>query len=132
MGIKPTVRYMLLCEDVLLLPDNLNRIHVIGLISNIRSTDEPPYPLLFEELCVYVALTEGRGSGVGRVVVIFEDTETPIFRTRDREVAFGDDPLAVHGVLFRIGDCHFPQAGLYSVQFWFDNEILCQCPLLLR
>lgn len=132
MEIKPLVRYMLLCDDWFVDPDHRSRVHIVGLISNIRSLEEPPYPFLFREFCVYLALTEGRGQGTGRIVCVFEDSGQPIFQTRPRLISFGSDPLAVIGVPYRISDCRFPEAGLYTVQFWFDDEKLAECPLRLR
>jgi len=61
MPVTPIVRYMLLCDDWKLDPANNRRVIIIGLISNIHALDQPPYPLLYRELCVFLALTEGRG-----------------------------------------------------------------------
>jgi hypothetical protein len=69
MAITPVVRYTLLCEDLRLDPQNSRRVTIIGLVSNIRSLDEPPYPLTYRELCVFLALTEeGRGAPVAHEV----------------------------------------------------------------
>src|SRR5207302_9747394 len=72
MAIKPVVRYMLLCDDWHLDPDNNRRVTVVGLISNIHALDDPPYPLLYPELCVFLALTEGRGEGEGKIICVYE------------------------------------------------------------
>ena len=48
MAIKPVVRYMLLCDDWQLDSENNRRITVYGLMTNVHSIDEPPYPLLLE------------------------------------------------------------------------------------
>jgi hypothetical protein len=66
MAVAPIVRYMLLCEDWKAGPNNPSRVTIIGLIGNIRALDQPPYPLLYPELCVFLALTEGRGKGRGK------------------------------------------------------------------
>ena len=44
MAIKPVVRYMLLCDDWELDTTNEHRINIFGLISTIRSVEEPPSP----------------------------------------------------------------------------------------
>jgi hypothetical protein len=132
MAIKPIVRYMILCEDWRTDPDNNHRVTIIGLISNIRALDQPPYPLLYRELCVFLALTEGRGQGEGQIVCVFEDTGKKIFETNKRSIPFGPDPLEVLGVPFRIRNCLFPQAALYSVQFWFDGDLVEERPLRMR
>ena len=55
MPINPIARYMILCDDWMLDPANIARVHIIGLISNIRPLDDPPYPLLVPELGVFLA-----------------------------------------------------------------------------
>jgi len=132
MAIKPVVRYMLLCDDWRPDPTNNRRITITGLISNIHALDDPPYPLVYEELCVFLALTEGHGQGRGKIVCVYEETDQKVFETRPRPIAFGTDPLEIIGVPFRIRDCTFPRAGIYSMQFWFEGEMVEECPLRLR
>ncbi len=132
MAQHPVVRYIILCEDWGPDPKNPRRVSIHGLLSNIRSLDEPPYPLLYRELCVFVAVTEGRGTGTAQIVCVFEETGLKIFETPTRQVNFGPDPLEVVGLPFRIRNCRFPHAGMYSIQFWYNGKTLAQCPLLLR
>ena len=132
MAIQPVVRYMLLCEDWYCDPENGRRVHIAGLISNITALDELPFPLRYEELCVFLALTEGYGQGKGKIVCVFEETDTRVFETNLRSIPFGPDPLEVIGVPFRIRDCIFPQAGMYTVQFWYEGELIEQRPLRVR
>jgi hypothetical protein len=132
MTIKPIVRYMLLCDDWRLESPNNRRVTVIGLIWNIHSIEDPPYPLSYREFCVFLALTDGRGQGEGRIVCVFEDTGETVFETRNRPIPFGPDPLEVVGVPFRIRDCSFPRPGRYSVQFWYDGVMVEERPLSLR
>jgi hypothetical protein len=130
--VKPVVRYMILCEDWGTDPQNARRVSIYGLMSNIRSRGQPPYPLLYEELCVFLALTEGRGTGTAKIICIFEETDQKVFETPQRQVAFGADPLEVVGLPFRIRDCGFPRPGRYSIQFWYNGEKVAERPLLLR
>ena len=44
---KPIVRYMILCEDAGTDPRNARRANIYGLLSNIRSLENPPYPLRY-------------------------------------------------------------------------------------
>jgi hypothetical protein len=132
MAVMPVVRYMLLCDDWQLDPQNHRRVTIIGLISNIHALEDPPYPLLCREICVFLALTEGRGQGEGKIVCVVEGSGQKIFETRARQIAFGPDPLEVVGVPFRIRDCSFPHAGLYSVQFWYDGELVGERTIRMR
>jgi hypothetical protein len=132
MAVAPIVRYMLLCDDWRLDGPNNRRVTIVGLIWNIHSLEDPPYPLVYRELCVFLALTEGRGQGEGHIACVREDTGQKIFETRKRQIPFPSDPLEVVGVPFRIRDCSFPEAGRYSVQFWYDGVMLEERPLRLR
>jgi hypothetical protein len=129
---NPIVRYMIVCEDWGTDPANTNRINVYGLLSNVYSHEDPPYPLLVEELCVLVLLTETRGSGEAQIICVREETGQRTFATSPRPCAFSNDPLAIIGVPFRIRDCTFPAPGVYLIQFWYNDEMLEQRPLRLR
>lgn len=130
--LQPTVRYIILCENVQADPRHPRRVTLVGLISAIRSLEQPPYPLLYPEICVFLQLTECRGLAQGRVELQHADSGEVVFRSRTRSVPFGSDPLEVIGVTFRIRNCLFQQPGLYWVQFWYNEQLLAQQPLLLR
>lgn len=130
--VHPTVRYLIVCEDVQTDPDNPRRVTLVGLISAIRSMEPTPFPLLYREICVFLQLTECRGSGDGRLEIHHPDTSQVVFRTRTRTIPFGSDPLEVVGVTFRIRNCLFRESGLYSIQFWYNEGIIAEQPLLLR
>lgn len=132
MAVKPIVRYMILCHDWKVDATRPNRVNILGLLSNIRSGVVPRYPMVFRELCVFLALTEARGTGTAQIICVVEETGQRIFSTPQRRVTFGSDPLEIVGVPFRIRDCRFPFEGLYSVQFWYDGEQVDERPLRLR
>ncbi len=123
---------MILCEDWSTDPGQHRRVSIYGLLSNIRSLEQPPYPLLYRELCVFLALTEGRGVGHAQITCVLEETGQKVFETPQRQVEFGADPLEVVGLPFRIRDCPFPRAGMYSIQFWYNGAKVEERPLLLR
>jgi hypothetical protein len=130
--ISPTVRYLIVCEDVQVDPENPYRITLVGMISAIQAVGPIPYPLLHRELCVFLQLTECRGPAEGRVELQHADSGEVVFRTRTRTIPLGNDPLEVVGVTFRIRNCLFQAPGLYSVQFWYNGRVIAQQPLLLR
>ncbi len=130
-GVRPVVRYLIVCEDVLLEPTNSGKgVTLVGLISAIRALSG--FPVRYSELCVFVQLTECRGTGRIRIEIVEADTDRVVFRTRIRSVTFGNDPLDIVGIPFRIRNCEFPAAGLYWVQFWYNEEPIDQQPILLR
>jgi hypothetical protein len=130
--VHPTVRYLIVCEDVQTDPANPLRITLAGLISAIRSVEQPPFPLLYREICVFLQMTECRGEAEARVEIQQADSSDVVFRTQTRTIPFGNDPLEVIGVVFRIRNCRFPGPGLYWVQFWYNDQMIAQQPLVLR
>jgi hypothetical protein len=128
----PTVRHLIVCEDVQTDPDNALRVTLVGLLSAIRSVEQPAYPLLYRELCAFVQLTECRGPAAVRVQIEQSDTNQEVFRTQTRTVPFGNDPLELYAVSFRIRNCLFPSAGLYWVQFWYNDELIDEQALVMR
>lgn len=91
---------MLLCDDVQRDPTNPHKVNILGLVSTIRSTGEPPFPFRHPELCVYVVLTGGRGTGGAEVAAIHADSDRLIFSTPPHALTLGTDPLAVRGMAF--------------------------------
>ncbi len=78
-------------------------------------------------------LTDGRGTGRGRIQCINEETGQPIFGSRDQPISFeGKDPSLPFGVKFALRDCRFPAPGAYLVQFLFEDEAICQQSLIVR
>ena len=72
--VHPTVRYLIVCEDVQTDPDPSHRVTLVGLISAIRSLEQPGFPLIFRELCVYLQVTECRGAAEGRIEIQHADS----------------------------------------------------------
>ncbi len=126
---RPFARSLIVCDRVVNDPNNSNRVSLIGVVSTIRTLSRPAFPAIRPLLSVFAQLTECRGAGLLWVEVRQADTDRVLFRTRIRTVTFPSDPLAVHGVVFRLVNLVFPTAGLYWVQLWFDMEILAQHPL---
>jgi hypothetical protein len=58
-GIRPVVRYLVVCRDIRY--DRNKVVTLVGLISAIRALRN--FPVRHRELCVFVQLTECRGSG---------------------------------------------------------------------
>ncbi len=132
MLVPPIVRYMILCNDWETDVKNQNRINIFGLLSHIFPVDTPAYPLVQRKICVFLALTEVRGVGKVRIKCVFEETGQLAFQTAEMEIRGGADPLAIEAVSFRILGCTFPIPGMYSIQFWYNEAMVHECPLHLR
>jgi len=131
-AIHPTVRYLIVCEDVQIDALNSRRITLVGLMSALRLMETPQFPVRLPELCVFLQLTECRGSAEGRIEICHADSDQVVFRTQTRTIPFGNDPLEIVAVRFRIRNCLFEEPGLYWVQFWYNSEMIAQQPLILR
>lgn len=131
-GVHPVVRYLIVCDDVVVDAVNPRKVTIVGLISAIRSVEDPPFPLRHEELCVYAQLTEFRGAGKVWVEVAHADSERQVGHTPAHTIAFGSDPLEIVGVVLRVRGCLFPTAGLYHVRFWYNDSVVAEQPVLLR
>jgi hypothetical protein len=130
--VQPTVRYLIVCEDVQTDPANSRRVTLVGLLSAIRSLEQPPFPLLYRGICVFLLMTECRGPADGRIEIHHADSGQVVFRTQTRSIPFASDPLEIVGATFRIRNCLFQSAGLYWVQFWYNEEMIAQQSLILR
>ena len=61
----------------------------------------------------YVELSGGRGTAYAYIACVRADSEDLTFRTVERSITFGADPLAVQGLIYRIRGISFPEPGLY-------------------
>lgn len=132
MAVLPVVRYLVACEDVVVDATNPHRVHLLGVASTIRATGEPPFPAFKAVLTAFVQLTECRGPVRGRVTIVDAESGDPVTGSPEHPINLPADPLEVVNVGFRLRDLRFPAAGLYWVQFWCEDVLLQQIPLVLR
>ncbi|MBI3468916.1 MAG: hypothetical protein HY000_38415 [Planctomycetes bacterium] len=132
--ILPLVRNLIACEDIRVDPNNPRSVTLVNLITAIRSLENPAYPLLYRELCVFAQLTDCRGSADVGIRIIHEDTGQFAYPgpRHSWTAPMSADPLEVVGVRFRIRNLNFPEPGLYWIQLWYNGNVLAQQPLILR
>jgi hypothetical protein len=128
-SVHPTVRYLIVCEDVKIDPQKPRPVSLIGLISALQSDQQPAFLYVHKELCVFVQLTECRGPGQGRIEIQHADSGDVAVRGRTQTLALSSDPLRQVGCAFRLRNCRFPEAGLYWFQFWYNGRLLEQQPV---
>ena len=131
-SVLPVVRFMIACEDILRDPEHPHKISLVNLINRIRPADQEEYPLIVEEFCVFVQMTECRGRGELHLQMVHADSGELIFRTQSREVQFANQPLSVLGIPFRILEGLFPVPGLYYLELWYNSTCVSQHPLILE
>ncbi len=128
----PVVRHMIVCEDIPVDPANPRRVTLVNLLTTIQSPSQPPFPFRYPKLCTYIQLTECRGVAEVQLQIEQADAQTGIFQTPLQRVSFGNDPLQVFSMSFRLRNCTFPSAGLYWVQLWYNGLVLYREPLMLE
>jgi hypothetical protein len=128
----PDVLHLILCNRVETGPNNLHRCNILGLITSIRSAAVPPFPVVQPQLLALIVWIGGQGVGELTLRIIEDRSASTVFRTRPRQVRFLGDAAAVGGVLFRIQNCAFPNAGLYWVEVQFADLVIARQRLFLR
>lgn len=62
-----------------------------------------------------------------------EETGEEVFSSPQIPISFaGKDPAGQYGVTFRFSDCRFPAPGVYVIQFWFNDTLVQEQPLVVR
>jgi hypothetical protein len=125
------VRYLLLCDDVKPDQNNLLRLNVFGLITHIRSTRKPPFPVVRPRFCVLVLLTGGQGSAELSLRIVQSDTDRIIFRNQPRRIKFVSAPQEAVGIKFYINNCVFPAEGVYWMELSIDGAVVARQALTL-
>lgn len=132
MNTPPVVRYMIVCRDWRSNDDNPQLIDVFGILSTIESLEPPYYPLYCDEICVLLLLSGGRGHGPIRIVCNHEESGLRVFATPLYRISCPSDPLELFLAPFRIRDCPFPKPGAYTLEFWYDGNVLSNQTLVMR
>jgi hypothetical protein len=127
---EPFIRLMLCCEAVRRRKSNPRKIDVYGLLTRIIPS-EGGFPVRLS-FCVYLVLTEGRGKGVGQILVVDADTETEVYVGAEHAMRFGSEPNQVVGVAFYVASCIFSKPGLYWVVFRYNGKDISRQPLLVE
>jgi hypothetical protein len=128
---EPEVRYLILCDSVQTDPVNFLRVDVLGLMTHIRSTATPPFPVVRPRFSVLVILTGCRGVGELSLRIVQAATGRVVFRNQPRRVRFGDDPDEAVGIVFRIQNCSFPAAGVYLIELIYSGAVIARQRLRL-
>jgi hypothetical protein len=125
--VLPRVHAMMLCDDLEPSADEEWVFHLYGVRSRIE-VDAFPYSR--PQLCVYVQLTGHAGTTNCRVIVVRPETEQQIY-SAPLQVVECIGPLDVVPVFFVLEDCEFDAPGVYYVQVFCDQKLVCERPLLL-
>jgi hypothetical protein len=131
--IAPQARYLIVCDEVLPDPQRPGKLMIVGLTSLVDWPAGSTTGMRLEKLTVLLILTDGRGVGEGRIVCRNEESEAPVFGSPPVLISFeGKDPVGHYAVTFKLLNCRFPAAGVYLVQFLFNDAVVRDQPITVR
>jgi len=122
----PDVLSLIVCDQII--TDRLTgKQSLIGMFSKIHARG---FPAAHPQICVFVALTEGRGETEFTIRIVDSNEErSPIVEGRGT-VKF-HDPRAIANLALQFHGLTFPQPGEYRVQLWSAGELLREARLAL-
>ena len=116
----PSGLAIVVCDQVI--EDKLtNKKSLIGIFNSIA---HPRYPCRHPALCVFVSLTEGRGTSQARLRIVREETGQPVTEVNG-PIEFKDVNMVVEMVFNFLG-LEFPEPGLYSIEFYCDDALVLE------
>jgi hypothetical protein len=131
-ALLPVSRYLVLCDAVIVDPQNPLRVNLLGVVSAYRSVAIPPFPVRRPEFAVYTQFSDCHGPVSGHLRVVRGDNFERVAMTPDRVFPLPHNPLEVVGISYLVRNCTFPVAGLYWVQLWCEGKLLQEAPLNVR
>jgi hypothetical protein len=117
---SPTGLAIVICD--LIIEDKFtNKKSLIGIFNNIGGVN---FPCRHPQICVFVSLTEGRGTCTARLRIVNEETEEVVAEVNG-QIQFPD----IHTVVelnFNLVGLVFPKPGLYAIEFYSDDALVLE------
>jgi hypothetical protein len=112
---------MVLCDEIE--PGDEEEVfNLVGVRTQVRAH---VFPYTLPQLCVYLQATGHRGVASCRLEVVRAETDEQLLSTPPRETSF-TGPLDVITSRWWIGNCTFPDEGLYYVQLYAGERLCCE------
>ncbi len=123
----PDVLSLCICDQII--TDRVtSKQSLIGIFSTIHSYQ---FPMVHPQLCVYVALTDGRGETPLTIrVVDSEDARPPL--VQGTGIVEFRNPRAIANLALQFHGLRFPEPGEYRVQLSCKDTLLREGRLMLR
>lgn len=120
----PDVLALIVCDQII--TDRLTgKQSLIGMFTTIPAWR---FPAAHPQLCVYVALTEGRGKTNFRIRIVDANEARPPIVEGNGSVEF-KDPRAIANLALQFHGLRFPAPGPYRVQLWSNGGLLREARL---
>jgi hypothetical protein len=122
---EPEIVYLIVCDDVVMVPANFHRLDIKGLLVRLWSSAGPlRFPLIQPEMNVMAIFLGGQGLRNISIRIVCDSTGQAVFQTRRRQIRFVGPADGISGSRFRIQRCSFPTVGLYWVECLDDNNVI--------
>lgn len=116
--LKPIVLALIL-SDTVIREAGTNKLSLIGTFNGIFANN---FPCTHPSLCVYIAITEGRGRVPCKLRMTSLQDNSNVFELPG-QIDFGG-PASVGELVFQLQQIRFPEPGVYSIEFWTGDELL--------
>jgi hypothetical protein len=122
----PKVLAFIICDDVY--RENMTgKCSILGTFSRIVAKQ---FPTVHNELHVYIAMTDGRGSGRGKLQLQSLSKDETLLELQGN-IEF-PDPLAVVEMDFRIENLPFNEPGEYEFRMLYGDEPIGERKIVVR
>ena len=115
---KPEGLAVIICDNIITDPST-NKKTLFGLFNNIIA---PSFPVNLQKICIFVTIYNGNGKYNANFKIIHSDDSEAIYEAKG-PVKF-EDPNHVVEMGFIIEDLVFPKPGIYSIEFYCDEELI--------
>ncbi len=122
----PDVLSLIVCDQII--TDRVTgKVSLIGMFSAVHA---PRFPVSHPQICVYVALTDGRGKTPITIrIVDANEARKPL--VEGKGVVEFKDPRMIANLALQFHGLTFPEAGQYRVQIWSGTSLLREARLHL-
>ncbi len=123
----PLVRHFVACRKIIGEPGTTD-VTLESLIHAIVPSAGEEYPILRPEMALYALLTNGRGihSFALELTRFDEGDEVLLFRSPEREVHLGQDPVAVLGMPIPLKNFVFETPGQHAFYLVCDGQRIAE------
>jgi len=122
----PDVLSLIVCDQII--TDRVTgKVSLIGMFAAVHS---PRFPVTHPQICVYVALTEGRGK-TPITIRIVDANEARKAIVEGKGVVEFKDPRMIANLALQFHGLRFPEPGQYRVQIWSGSSLLREARLHL-
>jgi hypothetical protein len=117
---KPLAESLVICDQIIT-EAGTNKKSLIGIFNSIGSAN---FPAQHPKLCVYAAMSNGRGEMVVDLRCVRMQDNSEVFKI-SASMQFPDPNTVVEWVA-NFNQLPFEQAGLYSFELIYEEEILLE------